>query len=218
MLSYNTSYHSTIAMTPFELLFGEKPRLPSFPSLDIQHLHYGESTSAECYQLLQKIRFLAKNISIDQGDKIKNNFDKMAFPHSFRIDDLVWYEDFALLGKNPKLTPKWQGPAKITEINDANARLLLPNGKTKILNVMRIKKFFKPASESETVSEKSELNFNSEQIITGPISRAMKKLLEQKNATELAISILCDLMKEHCSVWMGARLLWQSPVIWPSFR
>jgi hypothetical protein len=30
MLSYNTSYHSTIAMMPFEHLFGEKPRLPSF--------------------------------------------------------------------------------------------------------------------------------------------------------------------------------------------
>jgi hypothetical protein len=30
MLSYNTSYHSTIATTPFELLFGERPRLPSF--------------------------------------------------------------------------------------------------------------------------------------------------------------------------------------------
>jgi hypothetical protein len=25
MLSYNTSYHSTITTTPFELLFGEKP-------------------------------------------------------------------------------------------------------------------------------------------------------------------------------------------------
>jgi len=35
MLSYNTSYHSTIATTPFELLFGEKPRLPSFPNPDI---------------------------------------------------------------------------------------------------------------------------------------------------------------------------------------
>jgi hypothetical protein len=92
------------------------------------------------------------------------------------------------------------GSSKITEINDANACLLLPNGKTKILNVMCIKKFFKPASESETVSEKSELNFNIEQKITGPITRAMKKLLEQKNATELAISILCDLTKEHCSV------------------
>jgi len=34
MLSYNTGYHSTITMTPFKLLFGEKPRLPSFPNPD----------------------------------------------------------------------------------------------------------------------------------------------------------------------------------------
>jgi len=38
MLSYNTSYHSTIATTPFELLFGTKPRLPSFPNPDIQRI------------------------------------------------------------------------------------------------------------------------------------------------------------------------------------
>jgi hypothetical protein len=55
MLSYKTSYHSTIAMTPFELLFREWPQLPSFPNLEIQRLHYSESTSAERYQLLQKI-------------------------------------------------------------------------------------------------------------------------------------------------------------------
>ncbi len=55
MLSYNTSYHSTIATMPFELLFGTKPRLPSFPNPDIQRVHYGESTLAERYQLLQKI-------------------------------------------------------------------------------------------------------------------------------------------------------------------
>ncbi len=35
-LSYNTSYHSTIATTPFELLFGEKAWLPYFPNEDIQ--------------------------------------------------------------------------------------------------------------------------------------------------------------------------------------
>jgi Integrase core domain len=54
MLSYNTSYHSTIATTPFELLFGEKPRMPSFPNPEIQRTNYGESTSAERYQHLQK--------------------------------------------------------------------------------------------------------------------------------------------------------------------
>ncbi len=121
----------TIATTPFQLLFGKKPRLPSFPNPDIQRLHYGKSTAAEHYQLLQKIRFLAKNIASDNSAKIKDNFDKTAFPHNFSINDLVWFEDFAPLGKNPKLTPKWQGPAKITEINDTNARLQLPNGRPK---------------------------------------------------------------------------------------
>ncbi len=116
--------------------------MPSFPNPEIQRKYYGDSSAAERYQLLQKIRFLAINIATDQGEKIKDNFDKSALPHDFKINDLVWYEDFSPLGKNAKLTPKWQGPAKITEINDTNARILLANGKTKILNIMRIKKFF----------------------------------------------------------------------------
>jgi hypothetical protein len=45
---------------------------------------------------------LAKNIAGDQGDKIKQNFDKHALPHNFEINDLVWYEDFTPLGKNAK--------------------------------------------------------------------------------------------------------------------
>jgi hypothetical protein len=36
MLAYNTSYHSTIATTPFELIFGVRPRLPSLPAPEIQ--------------------------------------------------------------------------------------------------------------------------------------------------------------------------------------
>jgi hypothetical protein len=55
-LSYNTSYHLTIATTPFELLFEEKTRLPSFPNEDIQKIQYGETTAAERFNLLQKLR------------------------------------------------------------------------------------------------------------------------------------------------------------------
>jgi hypothetical protein len=179
--------------------------MPSFPNPEIQRTNYGESTSAERYQLLQKIRFLVKNIASDQSEKIKNNFDKSALPHNFAINNLVWYEDFVPLGKNAKLTPKWQDPAKITEINDTNARIVLPNGKTKILNVMRIKKFFKQPEmnsdiENKTVSGSDNLDFNSKSEFTGPVTRAMKKLLEQQSATNLAISVLCDLSKKHCSM------------------
>jgi hypothetical protein len=71
------------------------------------------------------------------------------------------------MGKNPKLTPKWQGPAKVTEVNDTNARLLLPNGKTKIYNIMRLKKFFLPLLQTlaiktlKTVNSISTVNLKS---------------------------------------------------------
>ncbi len=113
----------------------------------------------------------------------------------------MWYEDFTPLGKNATLTPKWQGPAKIIKINDSNTRIVLPNGKTKILNVMRIKKFFKQPktnsdNENKTVSGSENLDFNSHSEFTGPVTRAMKKLFEQQNATNLELSVLCDLSKK----------------------
>jgi hypothetical protein len=111
---------------------------------------------------------LAKNIASDNSAKIKYNFDKTAFPHNFCINDLVWFEEFAPLGKNPKLPPKWQGPAKIMEINETNARLQLPNGKTKIYTIMRLKNFFAPMPDNSTnkTDAQNELNFKSEPKIT----------------------------------------------------
>jgi hypothetical protein len=72
-LSYNTSYHSPIATTPFELLFGEKARLPSFPNKDIQKIHYVETSVAECFNLLQKIRKIAHENAATNGQKQKIN-------------------------------------------------------------------------------------------------------------------------------------------------
>jgi hypothetical protein len=73
-ISYNTSYHSTIATTPFELLFGEKARLPSFPNEDIQQIHYGETSAAERFNLLQKIQAKAHQSATEHGLKSKNTF------------------------------------------------------------------------------------------------------------------------------------------------
>jgi len=84
-ISYNTSYHSTISTTPFKLLFGEKARLPSFPNEDIQQLHYGETSAAERFNMLQKLRAKAHQSATDQGLKSKNTFDKNTMPHTFKI-------------------------------------------------------------------------------------------------------------------------------------
>jgi hypothetical protein len=45
-ISYNTRYHSTIATMPFQLPFGQKAWLASFPNADIQQIHYGETAES----------------------------------------------------------------------------------------------------------------------------------------------------------------------------
>jgi hypothetical protein len=86
---------------------------------------------------------------------------------------------------------------KTKEINDTNARVQLSNGKIKILNIMRLKKFFS-YSTNENFSENND--FKIEPNITGLITRAMKKLMQPKDAAQLAINVLCNLTKKHCSM------------------
>jgi hypothetical protein len=65
---------------------------------------------------------------------------------------------------------------------------------------MHLKKFFSVPndlnSEKDTQPEKHD--FNGEPKITGPVTRAMKKPMDHKNAAQLAINALCDLSKKHC--------------------
>jgi len=105
MLAYDTSYHSTIATTPFELLFGVKPRLPSFPALEIERHHYGESFVAERLHLLQQDPKLAHQSAQDQGEKYKHNFDLKTSIHNFKVGQKVWLSDTTTIGKNAKLSP-----------------------------------------------------------------------------------------------------------------
>jgi hypothetical protein len=67
---------------------------------------------------------------------------------------------------------------------------------------MRLKKCFVHPTDSngDKDAPQSDLDFKSEPKISGPVTRAMKKVMQQKDATELAICILCDLTKQNCSM------------------
>jgi len=88
---------------------------------------------------------------------------------------------------------------------------------------MRIKKFFKQPennsdNENKTVSGSDNLDFNSKSEFTGPVTRAIKKLLEQQNAANLAISVLCDLSKKHCSMCKWEQECSDNPLLFdPNF-
>jgi hypothetical protein len=186
-ISYNTSYHSTISTTPFELLFGEKARLPSFPNEDIQQLHYGETSAAERFNLLQKLRAKAHQSATEQGLKSKNTFDKNTVPHKFKIGDKVLISNDFYVGKNPKLAPTYTRPGEIIDINDTNAKVKL-NNKIKILNVNKLKLFLQE-HESDQNQTFLEYDFN-DSSSDKPLTRARAKLINYKNAAKLAFLML----------------------------
>jgi hypothetical protein len=67
--------------------------------------------------------------------------------------------------------------------------------------VICLKKLFAPPTDTNDNNPmKSDLDFNNDPKITGPMTRAMKKLLDHKNAAHLGINLLCDLTIMHCTM------------------
>ncbi len=208
-LSYNASYHLTIAITPFELLFREKAPLPSFPNEDIQKIHYGETTAAEQFNLLQKLRKITHENASSNGQKMKEEYDKKARTHTFKIGDKELISNDFDTTKNPKLVPNWKGPGEIIDINDTNAKIKFKN-KVKVLNVTKIKHFYKNIKKSEDKEGDTSQHFNQTQKFNqkdekapmdfsdifnqaqndGPIARAKAKLIKYKDAAQLALILL----------------------------
>ena len=131
MFAYNTSYQSTKMFTPFELLYGMKPKLPLFSGQDIQRLHYGESFASQIC-ILQKARAVTHEHAQQKGKSYKTQFDKPAIPHKYKIGDLVLYHEQTFFGRNKKLAPKWLGPATIVKVTETIIHIECKTGKIKL--------------------------------------------------------------------------------------
>ncbi len=117
----------------------------------------------------------------------------------------MWLSDTTALGKNPKLTPKWLGPFKIVELNDNNTKIEIKPHKFKIINISRLKAF-----KEETIQHLPQDNLRLSQDDTSlfqdsenqspqwPMTRALKKLIDYKNAAAMAISLLHDELATEC--------------------
>ena len=240
MFSYNTSYHSTIMSTPFELLYGMKARTPSFPNQDLQQLHYGESFASERLQILQKARQIAHKHSETNIDQYKNQFDKKSIAHDFKVGDLVLFAEYNYLGRNKKLSPKWLGPATIISTTETNCKIRCENGKIKLLNVSHLKHFnlenaklkFNEHLEDESFDTPAPPTF-SEQIpppneifneppATRPHTRSLTRLLQEQHTINFAetdlrikLSAIATKLYKHNISW--AALTESEKALWSSF-
>ncbi|CAF1084426.1 unnamed protein product [Brachionus calyciflorus] len=113
-LAYNTAVHSTTKYSPYELMYGRKPKMP----LDLIYRHpvinvrvtQGEYAGQIQQSLLKAFEKVKRNREI-RIRKIKLNYDRNVVAAKFKPGDLVWvHNDVIKKGQCKKFTYSWNGP------------------------------------------------------------------------------------------------------------
>jgi Integrase zinc binding domain/Integrase core domain len=140
MFCYNTSVHSATKFTPYELVFGNKPLLPSSIENPNSNLNYLDYINQLKYKLAMT-RSTAKTHIEKAKLKAKETYDKTACNVEYKKGDLVLTRNNRPM-KGRKLMPQWNGPFEIVEVNDPlNVVIKTYRNKTRKLHVNQIKHF-----------------------------------------------------------------------------
>lgn len=143
--SYNTSIHASTKFTPYELVFGYKPDLPSSITRDPQFKYTYDSYIDQLKLKLNKTQQIARENLIKSKEISKKYYDKNTTPRTYNIGDKV------LLSNNSskpnlskKLTPRFIGPYKIIKINSPTNVTIQVKNKNQNVHINRIKLYHDP--------------------------------------------------------------------------
>ena len=161
--AYNTAVHHTTGVTPFEVIYGRKPKLPVdllFPApdldLNLDLLSYASKVRAD---LLRCYETVAQNADV-KVSRFKFYADRNVRPFGYALGDRVYLLKQAnKKGVSKKLSHKWKGPFTVVEVLSENNYLIRAdaNQKKQLVHANRLKRCFKPPSNTynKTMIEES---------------------------------------------------------------
>ncbi|KAK1421015.1 hypothetical protein QVD17_23053 [Tagetes erecta] len=138
--SYNNSYHSSIKMPPYEMLYGRKCRTPICWG-EIGQRELGEKEIVQ--ETIENVDLIRSRLKAAQ-DRQKSYADKRRRPIEFQVGDQVMLKVSPWKGvirfrKRGKLSPRFIGPFKIlARVGNVAYRLELPEELTGIHNTFHV--------------------------------------------------------------------------------
>ncbi|CAF0905958.1 unnamed protein product [Brachionus calyciflorus] len=181
-LAYNTAVHSTTKYSPYELMYGRKPKMP----LDLIYRHpviyvpvtqdeYADQIKQSLLKAFEKVK---RNREI-RIRKIKLNYDRNVVAAKFKPGDLVWvHNDVIKKGQCKKFTYSWNGPYVVEqELNKVNYKIRPIKSKSKrlIVHINRLKRHY---------GKYDELTVDVHESPTKIVKERSKSLSEDDNSSE----------------------------------
>ena len=136
MMEYNSSPHSSTGYTPYEVLTGRNPRMPSrYP--DEYTIESYPNYTRDLVTRLGEIKEVVHKNLIESKQRSKTYYDMKAHPQEIKVGDLVYLLRKA---RKNKLEKFYDGKFKVLEVK-ANNNLVLeaPNGKQTTVHKDRVK-------------------------------------------------------------------------------
>ncbi|XP_045479182.1 uncharacterized protein LOC123684075 [Harmonia axyridis] len=140
--TYNSSIHKSTQKTPYELVFGQRARIPSQINKPKPLANYSE-LATDITNKLKILRETARENLIKSKNKSKEYYDKSHNrTYAFSEGDLVLLYDNHSKATNKKLNPNYKGPYKIEQIhNNQTASLRISRTKLKTYHFNQLKPY-----------------------------------------------------------------------------
>jgi hypothetical protein len=142
MFTYNTTEHTAMGYTPFELVFGHKSTLPSALKDTPGPQYNYDDYASELKSRLQTAHQMAKDNLISSKTKSKEYYDQKTETFAFHVGDKVLlYDETVRRGRSKKLSSQWIGPYEVVTVDKVNATIKRGRRIQKV-HVNRLKPFY----------------------------------------------------------------------------
>lgn len=134
MFTFHNTPHTATSFTPFELVFGHTPILPTSITNKPEFSYNYDDYVTDLKQTLRTLREKAREILLDKKEKTKFRFDKNINPREFKVGEQVLLHcDHLRRGRSKKLSPIWEGPyTVISKDSPVNYTIKLGRNNTKV--------------------------------------------------------------------------------------